>query len=652
LTPQQFTVTFNDKVRPPLRQSSSTSLLNMKRLATTGGTSAASPAGRRTRQGSETPSIEGKSTSPATSTGTAGSFSQTAQSVGSSEQYYSSSSNIPTISAADWSHLPQDLRFFLGYFMENITHLHYCLPTDSDNFIRGALPALAVRNEPLLYALVAFSAYHYILRDPAARLQQFLQYYDQSVKLLLGILKRKERHSLGTLLTILQLATIEEYLGDWVNLMGHKTAALEMLTQIYTPETAAHTSTSRMVLHWYSRFDVFIGIMGGFETALSRDWFTSIVEYYQNRIIGDPTNLICKVEDCSARLRLISLDMSLLFARAKEDDNNDGSNPATRAGGGGLAAFPSFAPDEAFMREHARILGALHAWKASLDAIVQVNDEHTDDMKDSAEERKHHPLLVTDFSHAVPLSEDDIVDPYQPGILYHEPLFGYTIMSCEWQSIIVMHELQAAQLAIAAMSATPQPAAGPSPFPQGTTLPEGMSLPRGMSLPEGMTLPEGMPFPAGMALPEVMSLPAGINLPEGMTLPEGMSLEEGLAAAAAMSGATGVSTGNTAVIQAAEAASATKSSAPPGGSAGESGAGGQIGAAQMSTQMSAGMAGLARRAYTICQIFETLELWPGSPPGCLIISQAMIAIAALFLPRDSRHHMWIRRKFALIETMG
>ncbi|CAK7199985.1 hypothetical protein SEUCBS139899_002673 [Sporothrix eucalyptigena] len=616
--PQLFTVTLNDKVRPPLRQSSSTSLLNMKRAA--GAAGAGASTARQARQSSETPSLEGKGSSPATSTGTANSFPQTAHSVASSEQLYSAPSNITGISAADWSHLPQDIRFFLGYFLDNITHFHYCLPTDSDNFILGTLPGLAIRNEPLLYALVAFSSYHYILRNPSGKLQQFLHYYDQSVRLLLGILKRKEKHQIGTLLTVLQLATIEEYLGDWVNLMGHQKAALEMLTEIYTPETSARTPTSRMVVHWYSRFDVFVGIMGGFETALSRDWFTTIVAHYQASLASEPTSLVYKVEECSARLRLISLEMSMLYARAKEDDGE----ALTTAGGGGLSAFPSFAPDEAFMREHARILGALHEWKHSLDAIVQV-DGKPDQMDTGEPEFNHHPLLVTDFSHAKPVSEDDIVDPYQPGVLYCEPLFAVTIMTCEWQSIIVMHEMQAAQLAMAAMGATPQPTGGASPLPQG------MSLPPGMSLPEGMTLPEGM------------SLPPGMSLPEGMTLPDGMLLPEGMTADAAMAAVTGASPENLAAMKAAAA------NLSPGGAT--AAAGGPEEQA-ISAQMSAGLAGLAKRAYAICQIFETLEMWPASPPGCLIISQAMIAMAALFLPRDARHHMWIRRKFALIETMG
>ncbi|EPE03272.1 zinc c6 finger domain protein [Ophiostoma piceae UAMH 11346] len=524
----QFTATINERPQPPLRHSGSVPYMNPKRSNTgpfgTGG-SIGTP--RRPRQDSETPSLDGKGSSPATSTGTGGSFPLTSHSIASSDAIYTPSGSAPGLTPADWSHLPQDIRFFLGYFCDNITHFHYCMPIDYDSFIHSLLLSLAIRNEPLLYAVVAFSSYHYILRDPTAKLQQFLQYYDQSVRLLLGVLKRKEPHSLGTLLTVLQLATIEEYLGDWINLMGHQKAALEMITDIYMPDSIVQTPIGRAVSHWYSRFDVFVGIMGGFPTGLPRVWLTSLVDYYKGCIANDPNNVVLRIEECSSSLRLISYEMSMLFARAKDDGNGMSDDPA--GSGGGLASFPSFAPDETFIREHARILNDLHEWKKVLDAIVDI------DIGGEGASPGQHPYLVTDFSHAKPLVESDIVDPYQPGQLYYGPLFGVTIMSCDWESIVVMHELQAAQLAIAAMGA-----------------PEGPS-----SIPEGIA-----------------------------------------------------------------------------------------------AKMSAELAGLAKRAYKICQMFEQLEMWPASPPGSLIISQSKLAMATLFLPRDQRHHMWIRRKFALIETMG
>ncbi len=109
----------------------------------------------------------------------------------------------------DWSFLPHELQFYLQYFCENITHYHYCIVDDSDDFFRTGLVSLAIRNEPLLYAVVGFAAYHHTLNSANGRIMEFLQYYNRSVTLLLAFLKKKEKHNVATLLTILQLATIE-----------------------------------------------------------------------------------------------------------------------------------------------------------------------------------------------------------------------------------------------------------------------------------------------------------------------------------------------------------------------------------------------------------------------------------------------------------
>lgn len=97
----------------------------------------------------------------------------------------------------------------LRWFTDNVTNYHYCITNDFDNFFKNILPNMALRSEALLNALVGFSAYHSTLQNPSGKLQDFLRYYNKSVILLLQALQKKEKHSIGTLLTILQLATIE-----------------------------------------------------------------------------------------------------------------------------------------------------------------------------------------------------------------------------------------------------------------------------------------------------------------------------------------------------------------------------------------------------------------------------------------------------------
>jgi hypothetical protein len=110
---------------------------------------------------------------------------------------------------SDWSHLPPDLQFYLAYFYQNLTHLHYSLKFDSGNFLRTRFLDAALRNEALLHAVVGFSAYQRTLHNPAGEINDFLQYYNKAVSLLLTSLKRGAKHDNAMILAILQLATIE-----------------------------------------------------------------------------------------------------------------------------------------------------------------------------------------------------------------------------------------------------------------------------------------------------------------------------------------------------------------------------------------------------------------------------------------------------------
>lgn len=175
-----------------LRHMSTASSLNLKRLLT------------RTRQPSETSSQEGaKGSSPT-------------RSIGTTSGHTPLMATMPDLlfnTVPDLSHVPDDLRFYLEYYLENVTHYHYGVHRDFGGFFRTTLISLALRNEPLLHAIVSFAAYHQTLGDPNGQLPVFLKYYNRSVILLLDLLKNEDRHELTTLLTILQLATIEVRTG-------------------------------------------------------------------------------------------------------------------------------------------------------------------------------------------------------------------------------------------------------------------------------------------------------------------------------------------------------------------------------------------------------------------------------------------------------
>jgi hypothetical protein len=216
--------------------------------------------------------------------------------------------------------------------------------------------------------------------------------------------------------------------------------------------------------------------MGGFATALSREWFSYAVDFFEQRVAEDPQNLDWKIEHSIAQQRLIAIDMSFLFAK-------NGKGEISR---------------DDFTRENINIGRRIKEWKTKIDPALQ-----------------DPRFLVTDFSGARPLDPEDIVNPYEPGLIFHGPLWVMNVATIDWFSIDLMYEYQTALT--------------------------------------------------------------------------------------------------------------------------------------MRTQPSKD---LAMKAYASCQLFEAMEFFPGSPPGTVLACQASLGIACLFLPRDSTHAMWARRKLATIESNG
>lgn len=114
-----------------------------------------------------------------------------------------------SVKTLDWSHLPSDLQFYLDYHQKYITHYTYSFRHDAGYFLRTTLIGLALRHKPLLYAVVGFSAFQHTLTKPDGKLQDFLGYYTTSVSHLRASLASSRPHTIATLLTILQLATVE-----------------------------------------------------------------------------------------------------------------------------------------------------------------------------------------------------------------------------------------------------------------------------------------------------------------------------------------------------------------------------------------------------------------------------------------------------------
>ena len=132
-------------------------------------------------------------------------------SAGWSENPEKSSSVSTDVSQEDrpWSHLSQDLQFYLEYHTTHLNYHHYFFKHDANHFLHKILVDHALQYDPLLYAVVGFAAFQLTVKRADGKIQDFLGYYNNSVSLLRKSLVENQKHTDATMLTILQLATFE-----------------------------------------------------------------------------------------------------------------------------------------------------------------------------------------------------------------------------------------------------------------------------------------------------------------------------------------------------------------------------------------------------------------------------------------------------------
>ena len=268
---------------------------------------------------------------------------------------------------------------------------------------------------------------------------------------------------------------MQDYLGDFVSLLGHQKAAYGMLTELYSPQTIMETEVRRKMLVWYIRFDVMGGLVSGYETVLSRDWFLAKERYYTQQSSCYPMSIDYKIEAKIAKRRVLATDLTLLLAQLPRGE---------------------ISADE-FARESEGLTEQIASWRDDLDPVF----------RDEAYQVRY-------FGDQRP-DPDDVVNPYLPGGLYKGPLFTFNLMLIDWHAINLIHQYKSATL----LNRRPPPEVG------------------------------------------------------------AIALE-------------------------------------------------------------------------ICRICEAIEYWPDSPAGAFLNTQGSLALAASFLPRDRKHILWCRRKFAKIESLG
>lgn len=156
---------------------------------------------------------------------------------------------------------------------------------------------------------------------------------------------------------------------------------------------------------WYARFDVFVAMMGGFETCLPREWFVAAVDNSTRHAATHPEDLGWIIEAHATSLRLISADMTVHFARARR---------------GELLG-------KEFSKEHQRLEEQLHEWKKNLNPAITNAD-----------------LRVPDSDLKPSSNSNSAAGSHTFEMLYDFPLFPTTILVAQWHSILVMHSSQEA----------------------------------------------------------------------------------------------------------------------------------------------------------------------------------------------------------------
>lgn len=309
-----------------------------------------------------------------------------------------------------------------------MTHYHYAIKVDAEDFIHNELIGLAMQFEPLLYAVVAFAAYHHTVRlpDDQAEFNSFWKYYCKSIIKLRQYLElNKERNDL-VLLTVLQLTTFEEYMGDWNSLASHHKAAHGILVSKYTPQTIMETDRGRKIFNWYVRLDVVAGLMAVRDAVLDRSWIAYAYDWHEKRSdLAGPDQLQNKQEFFTKAIELIGHDTAHLFAGASEAltsiDNGQSRN---------------FSIDE--------VMFGVNKLSDRLDKLRRRIQE------------LHDPSLASADQHASPHQENSVFASNVP--LFRGALWPLNFVWVDWYAVMILLKnsmlaiLQKAQMILQAQS--------------------------------------------------------------------------------------------------------------------------------------------------------------------------------------------------------
>lgn len=178
-----------------------------------------------------------------------------------------------------------------------------------------------------------------------------------------------------------------------------------MLLELYTVDSITQNETRRGILSWYSRFDVFAGLMSGHELLLSREWFTASERFYHNQCQNHPEDIAHRINSAIATHRLIAIDMASLFAKLPRE----------------------VITVEDFMIRNEELSIRILSWK-----------QHLDQLRIEAASAEEWTTL-----RGSQLTETGI-DPYMPGGFHAGDLSTLNCMLMDWYAIDLLHKYQGA----------------------------------------------------------------------------------------------------------------------------------------------------------------------------------------------------------------
>ncbi|KAF9893872.1 hypothetical protein FE257_010042 [Aspergillus nanangensis] len=345
---------------------------------------------------SETP-FSGKDASSSPSTEASSRFESTSARSASVGLFSTEPLGLPST-----AHLPEDLQFYLSFYQDSLTYRHFFLRHTSEHFVRHSVIELALQYDPLLYAVVGFSAYHHCVQTGTGKLYSFLKHYNTALKLLRKSLGTGESHSEATLITVLVLTTFEEFIGDWVNLIDHHQAAHSLIRELLTPESITMNELHSHIFLWYARFDVVAGILAGNEAVLSREWYIAREQFDEQQAAAYPDDAEKQLALAASINRRFGLEMASLYAKLSR----------------------GMIPIEQFMVQN-DLLGQ------TIERIRIILERFTDS-----------EYTVWDYPNRQPLTDDDVVDPYVPGLLHTGPLWDVNIIWIDYLSTKQMYKYQ------------------------------------------------------------------------------------------------------------------------------------------------------------------------------------------------------------------